>query len=298
MARTATWTNIGTDVTTCQNVEEILTKSGLNYEVEKRPIFLGNGYQIPNKVATVEVGTDRYIGTVSPSYVIYQNRDAFDFINQIPNIQYVKAGETRGGMVYIIGKLPSVTVLNDSFVPYVIFQTSHNGLYNVKATICPLRIVCQNQFAMSFKRMTNTIQVRHSASLVSKIEQAQQLITDTSIYMSGFSNTAEELALLKIGSDMDAYQIIDAFFNSTKEITARQKTVLEEKKTRLFDCYRADDNANFRGTAWGLVNAFTDFATHEEKKKTKNMNETKFMNVTFDTTMLNKLMEVMGVAVK
>ena len=290
--REATWSRVGTDVSDVTSVQDVLTWANLDYEVVKRPIFLGDGYEIKDKVATVKKETGSYIGTVSPSYQIYQNREAFDFIDSIPDIEFVKAGETIRGMVYIIGKLPDLTVLNDTFTPHVIFQTSHNGRFNVRATICPLRIVCQNQFAWTFKHVQNTINLRHSTQLPAKVAQAQQLIIDTAQYMNGFTNTAEELALLKLGDGADVYKIMDAFFQSTKELTERQRTMLEAKEEFFMRCYQADDNAEFRGTAWGLVNAFTDYQTHRERKKTKTADESAFVKVTFDNSALERFMKI------
>lgn len=289
--RTTTWHNIGTDVMDCTSIGQVLTQSGLDYTVEKQPIYLANNTLVPGKVATVRTDTSEVLGVVSKNYKIYQNTDAFDFIGNIENIKFVKAGQTRTGMVYIIGQLPSTTVLGDTFTPYVIFQTSHNGVYTVKATICPLRIVCQNQFAMSFKDSDNTISIQHSSRLPQKIAQAQQLLNDTAVYMSSFTNTAEELALLKVGDKANVNQIINAFFKSTKEITERQQEAINRQKAAILEAYDYNDNANFQGTAWGLVNAFTDFVTHRERKKTKNANESAFMAVTFDTRTLSKFIE-------
>ena len=194
-------------------------------------------------------------------------------------------------MVYVIGQLPNLSVMDDTFTPYVIFQNSHNGLFQVKATICPMRIVCQNQFAYSFKQVRNTISIQHSRLLPTKVAQAQQLITDAAAYMNGFTNTAEELAQLRV-TDTDRYAIMDAFFDSTREISERQKAMIEEQRAFFNRCYEADDNGNFRGTAWGMLNAFTDFTTHKEVKNTAHADESKFMNVTFDTSAMNKFLEL------
>lgn len=291
MTREATWVKVGTDVTAETSVDEILKKAKLNYTVVKEPVYLQDGILVPSRIATIKQETREPIGLVSPRYEIYQNADAFKFLEEIPNIEFVRAGETYNGMVYIIGKLPDLTVLGDTFTPYVIFQTSHNGWFSLRATICPLRMVCQNQFAMSFKNMQNTISIHHSQRIENRVREAQQLLKDTAIYMQGFTDTAEELALLKLTAT-DHNKICDAFFDSTKAITERQQDALEEKKTRLNLCYKADDNANFRGTAWGLINAFADYETHRERKKTALSNETTFSQVTFDTGALAKLIRI------
>ena len=291
MAREATWTRVGTDVSQQTSVEEILKQAHLDYTVIKEPVYLHDGILVPSRIATVKKETREPIGLVSDRYEVYQNADAFKFLEEIPDIEFVRAGETYNGMVYIIGKLPSLTILNDTFTPYVIFQTSHNGWFSLRATICPLRIVCQNQFAMSFKNMENTISIRHSSRIDSCIAEAQQLLKDTALYMQGFTNTAEELALLHI-TDTDRNKIIDAFFESTKAITDRQKEALDEKKTRLNLCYKDADNANFTGTAWGLVNAFTDYETHRERKQTERSAETTFSQVTFDSGAMSRLLSI------
>lgn len=291
MERTTTWSGVGTDVSEKTSVDEILQKAGLDYTVTKEPVYLRDGILVPSRIATIKSETREPIGLVSDRYEIYQNADAFKFLEEIPDIQFVRAGETYNGMVYIIGKLPTLKVLDDEFTPYVIFQTSHNGRFSLRATICPLRIVCQNQFAMSFKNMTNTISIQHSKRLEGRIIEAQQLLKDTAIYMQGFTNTAEELALLKI-TDTDRSKICDAFFESAKAITERQKSSFEEKKSRFNLCYNDDDNGNFRGTAWGLVNALTDYETHKERKQTPHSADTAFMQVTFDPSVMSRMLSI------
>lgn len=291
MEKTTTWSGVGTDVSEKTSVDEILQKAGLDYTVTKEPVYLRDGILVPSRIATIKSETREPIGLVSDRYEIYQNADAFKFLEEIPDIQFVRAGETYNGMVYIIGKLPTLKVLDDEFTPYVIFQTSHNGWFSLRATICPLRIVCQNQFAMSFKNMTNTISIQHSKRLEGRIMEAQQLLKDTAIYMQGFTNTAEELALLKI-TDTDRSKICDAFFESAKAITERQKSSFEEKKSRFNLCYNDDDNGNFRGTAWGLVNALTDYETHKERKQTPHSADTAFMQVTFDPSVMSRMLSI------
>lgn len=290
MSREATWARIGTDVSTQTSVDEILEKAGLNYTVKKEPVFLKDGILVPTRVATIKEETREPIGLVSDRYEIYQNSDAFRFLDEIPDIEFVRAGETYNGMVYIIGKLPDVTVLHDTITPYVIFQTSHNGWFSLRATICPLRIVCQNQFNLSFRSMKNTISIQHSKRLEGRIAEAQQLLIDTATYMKGFTNTAEELAMLKL-TDTDRSAIIDAFFESTKAISERQQEALLEKKSRFSSCYMAEDNSEFRGTAWGLMNAVTDFETHKERKQTAKP-DTAFLNVTFDSNAVQRMLDL------
>ena len=287
--REATWTNVGTNVEMSTTVQEVLEKAKLDYEVEKRPMYIdsdnGNGgILVPDKYATYDVTNGRIKGVVGNTYKILQNRDAFDFVNGIDDkLSFVKAGETKSGMIYIIGRLDDVTVLGDKITPYVIFQNGHNGIYTLKTTICPLRIVCQNQFAMSFKSSPNTISIHHSNSMEGRLVEAQNLMKDVAGYMKKFNNTAEELASTKFTGN--AKDIFNAFFTEamTKKDNEKQLAVVEDKTTLISNIYNYDDNQNFRGTVWGLVNAYADYTTHIlPMRNTDTSEENKFVSVTMD----------------
>lgn len=287
--REATWTNVGTDVEMSTTVQEVLEKAKLDYEVEKRPMYIdsdnGNGgILVPDKYATYDVTNGKIKGVVGNTYKVLQNRDAFDFVNGIDDkLSFVKAGETKSGMIYIIGRLDDVTVLGDKITPYVIFQNGHNGIYTLKTTICPLRIVCQNQFALSFKSSPNTISIHHSNSMEGRLVEAQNLMKDVAGYMKEFNNTAEELASTKFTGN--AKDIFNAFFTEamTKKDNEKQLAVVADKTTLISNIYNYDDNQNFRGTMWGLVNAYADYTTHIlPMRNTDTSEENKFVSVTMD----------------
>lgn len=284
--RNTTWVNIGTEVNGAKTVNEVLERANIGYKVAKMPISVQNTeIVIPGKVATVRTDTNEVLGVVSDNYEICQNEDAFAFVDSVDNVEIVKAGQTYTGMVYMIGKMPSTKVLNDEFTPYLIFQNGHNGKYTVKTTICPLRIVCQNQFNMAFKESANTISIQHSRNYLARLAEAEKLIKRTAQYMQNFGNTVEELAMLKITDKDTVRNIINSFFTYNEDATDRQIRTVEEQREQMFTAYNADDNSNFTGTAWGLVNGFSDYITHREVKNTKNKNDSQFMTVTFDPRM-------------
>lgn len=292
--RQTTWTSIGTNVDMSTTVDEVLETANLNYEVVKQGIYLPNGKEIVGKKATVNPETGKVYGIVSDTYQICQNRDAFQFIANIDDkLSFVKAGETATGMVYIIARLDDVTVLGDTFTPYVIFQNGHNGNFTLKTTICPLRIVCNNQFAMSFKNSSNNITIRHFSRLESQMREAEMLLKNTATYMKNFNEYAEELANVKVHNE---YDIIRHFFeqaNKDKEPTERQLRTIEDKVEALYTTYKnTPDNANFQGTAWGLLNGFTDYNTHLlPQRKTDTAAENRFTTVTMDPRVINHFMQ-------
>lgn len=292
--RTTTWTNLGTNVADCNTVHDVLKKAQLDYTVSTEPIYTQSGLLIPRHVATVAdiAGEPTVLGHVSDKYQICQNAEAFDFVDSISDkLTFEKAGQTQSGMVYIIGKLPSIDVLGDEVQPYVILQNSHNGRYSLKTTICPLRIVCQNQFNFAFGESNNTISILHSSQMIPKIENARILLSSVAKYMEQFKDNAESLASMKLTKNPN--DIINAFFDMALKGNESVKTIekLEMNKAKLINIYNNEDNQNFKGTAWGMVNAYSDYITHQQQKNTANAEENKFLTITFEPRFMQKFVD-------
>lgn len=293
ITREATWNKVGTDIREANSVKEALQISGLDYEVVKAQIYLSDGHRIKDQFATKKKGTDEVFGIVGKDYTIVQNEEAFSFVDGIisEGLTFVKAGETSY-MNYIIASLPEQYILDDKFKPYIIFQNSHAGATTLKAAICPLRIICQNQFTMAFRNSENKISIRHSSSIHEKMDEAQHILQFNAEYMDNFNKMANKMAANKIG-DEKALDIIDKYFLVDDNASTRKVNSNEEKKAILLNVYNAEDNQNFRGTQWGLVNAFSDYITHlDPARKTNKSNISKFVNVTFNNGLMNNFINM------
>lgn len=291
--KTTTWHAIGKDVQECKDMEQVLKASGLDYIVEKKPIFMNQKHddffaKIPNRFVTVRNSDEHPYDVVSDKFEVIQNRDAFDFVNYMGDeLSFEKAGETQSGMIYIIGKLPEVNILGDAFVPHVIFRNGFNGKTKITAAITPLRMVCQNQFNFAFKNAQNAITIRHVRNAESKLEEAKETLRMCADYMQELTMMAERFAAMKITAER-AERIAKYLFPIPEDININpmKRKTLEENRTRFQKAIDADDNANFRGTAWGMINAYTDFITHKEPAgKRSDRFEGKFVNTTFKVSM-------------
>ena len=265
--RTATWTNIGSNIRKASTVQEALELSGLNYTVEKVPVYLDNGLQVPGAFCTKREDSDITYGVVGSQFEIVQNIEGFDFINNmIPEgLKFLKAGENKK-FIYIIAQLPSIDVLGDEVAPHIIFQNSHSGSTTLKATIAPLRIVCENQFNITFKKANNKISLRHTKSIKGRLHTAQEVLIQSSEYLSEFQKSALLMAQKKV-SKSQVDDLMDKIFYIKEEFTPTQVRRVEKKRDKFLKAYQAEDNQNFIGTQWGLVNAYTDFVTHKELRK-------------------------------
>ena len=294
--RTTTFANIGTDITGLKTSEEVLNAAGLNYNVVKKHMYMENSsgqyVDFPDKKFTVIEGTDKVLGVVSSKYEVCQNRDAFNFIDYIggaeEGFEYVKAGQTQGGLVYIIAKIPKINLMGDAITPYIIFQNSHDGLNSIKATICPLRIVCQNQFNVAFKQSPNTVRIIHSSQMDSRILTAREMMRDVADYMKTFEETAEELATKKVAWN-DVIKIFDDVFKyDPAKMSDRQLQNFANARSDFLSCYNTEDNQNFVGTAWGVMNGAADYLTHHRSVR-KTHPDTIFVNTTLLASALTQI---------
>lgn len=291
--RTTTWHAIGKSVEECKDMEQVLKASGLDYYVEKKPIFMNQKHdeffaKIPNRFVTVRNSDDHPYDVVSDKFEVIQNRDAFDFVNYMGDeLRFLKAGETQSGMVYIIGALPEVDILGDKFTPHVLFRNGFDGKVKITAAICPLRLVCQNQFNFAFKNAQNAMTIRHVKNAESKLQEARETLKLSADYMQELNAMAERFAAMKIGQD-GLEKVVKYLFPIPEDtaINPFKRKNLENLRQAFLTAHEQEDNRNFKGTAWGLINAYTDMITHKEPAgKREDRFEGKFVNTTFKVSM-------------
>lgn len=296
-SRIATWDKIGTDISKASSISDALAMSKLDFTVEKKPLFT----PVDDVMTNIDgwcstVGSDGKVrGVVHSTYGVVNNSDAFSLAEALHdegNLSFVKGGETYKGMSYLIMSLPQFKVLNDDVKLFFILQNSFAGQQALRAAIVPLRIVCQNQFRVAFRDADNTITIRHTRTAMDRLDAAREMLGFAGEYITCFQKYAEKLVAAKITKDQ-INQFINAMFPlkaDASDLSIRRNNVL---KADFMQCYKAEDNANFTGTAWGLLNAWQDFETHSVGFKQKaQAADYKFMQLSNSGS--NKASEVLG----
>jgi phage/plasmid-like protein (TIGR03299 family) len=278
--RATMWANIGTDVSKAKNGTQLLKQAGLDFKVEKRPLYtmVDESYTtetaggihtkripVPNRSAIVD-STGHIHGVVGSRYTPIQNEDAFAFLDDMYSdgeFEFVKAGITPSDMVYVVAKLPETRVLGDKFEPHVILQNSHNGYYPFAAVEVPVRVFCQNQFNGLFKRHKESrILIRHTRSAEQRMKFLVELKRFNQNYFREFETFAIETSKQKVG-DKRLRTIMKALFPEPEgDVKPAVIDRWEEQVNCFKQAYGADDNQNIKGTVYGVINAFADYATH------------------------------------
>ena len=267
--RRESWYKCGTDVRGCTDYRDVLRKANLDYKVELKPVHVADEHgtlrPVKDRFATVRNTDGHVYEIVSDRYQVLQNEDAFDFVGSFANLTDLKwkqAGETAGGLVWMIAGLPEQNILDDVFRPYIIFQNSFNTKGGVKTALTPLRMVCRNQFNFAFKHSSGVHNIKHVGWMEGKLIEAQNAFSHVISHMDALNETAERLAVTRLDG-ITAHKLMNELFplkEDSKSGFARDHA--ERTRDAFTACLNADDNSNYRDTAWGWVNAYTDYTTH------------------------------------
>ena len=263
--RNLPWNQLGVDVTGAVDVQDALTTADLNWDVVSNPIYDEFGNVIEGYSANTRTSDGEVLGIVGQRYQVVQNLEAFDFVNSLvqSGVQFEKAGVFhRGRAVWLLAKLPETMILGDNFSPYVVFINSHDGTGAIKIAMIPMRIACSNALNFALKHATRQWSTRHMGNITAKLEEAKHTLGLANNYMLELNNDANRLAL-KSFTDAQFESAFDRVFpvDRNKDSERKIRNVMEIKEG-MFNALKASDLSNFRGTAWGVINAVTDYVDH------------------------------------
>lgn len=290
--REKAWHSLGTIIEDYPTSAEALKFAGLNYTVEKRPLFtLDNvnfdllnaltdgiepGVSVPNYYANVRTDTDEVLGVVGKDYQIVQNMEAFSFFDSIvgndDGIKYETAGAlSKGERIFITAKLPEyIRVGRDDLIEqYLFLTTSHDGFGSITAAFTPVRIVCRNTLNATMKNQQNTIRIRHTSSATERLKQAHQLMGISSRLGQEMEELYNHWAKIRI-NDREVKRLIEVAMAPSREVLT---SLQEEKRDTLSshylniveNVYRFASSApsqleeTTKGTLFGAYNAVSGY---------------------------------------
>ena len=285
--------------------EEALEAAGLNWHVDSREIFDETGSVIEGFKRNVRDSDGQTLGIVSNRYKIVQNDEAFAFTDNLigDGNRYETAGSLRDGkQIWLLCKTPRQKVLGDDVDPYICFTNTHDGTGSIKVCMTPVRVVCQNTLNFALARASRSWSTRHIGDINGRLHEAQRTLELAGAYMDDFAETADRLANYSL-TQTQVEELVNELFPVPEDATDRMKRNVQDLRDGLLYCCYAPDLSKFQNTAWGVVNAASDFATHAAPKRvTKNSDENRWGNllngnVIIDTTFL-RLAQLAGVTKK
>lgn len=281
VVRSRFFDDVGRPIQGATNLEEAIVQSGLDYEVQKLPIFFNPRIgktpkmtKIPDRYAVYRTDTHTPMGIVSKKYEILQNREAFNFLDSLiaGGAMFETAGTygLNGAKSFISISTQKIKVLDDDIQPYIVLTNSFDGTGTVKVSFSPIRVFCSNTLALISKKVKslhlNSLSVRHTKSMAIAMEQGKEILFQNTQYLETLKSISELLAVTPF-SEEAFKKMCEVFYpidnNQTKKAVTMNTEMLEE----LFRAYKQDDLGNFSGTAYRAFQAISDFESHKTSQR-------------------------------
>lgn len=287
------WHGLGTEVQEAPASIDALIYAGLDWRVEQRDVYTGDGALIPGYKANIRNTDNAVLGIVSDRYKVVQNEDAFQFTDDLlgEGVTYETAGALQDGKkVWMLAKMPHRYIIaGDEIAPYLVVMNSHDGSSGIKVAMTPIRVVCQNTLNLALNSAKRIWTTKHTENVMSRVHEARETLMLAETYMGELGRSIDDLSKIKL-TDKKVMEFMQEFFPITEDMPEVQRKnnlrLLNDMKRRYFD---APDLSHVSRNGYRFVNAVSDFATHAEPiRRTRNYNENLFLRTVEGNPMIDK----------
>jgi phage/plasmid-like protein (TIGR03299 family) len=279
-SRSVPWHGGGNVTGRWQTTDEALIAGGLDWEVVKEPVER-KGVRVPNKNFTIKRkkdGSEKVLGIVADPFPVLQNDEGFAFVDTLlagtDDKAYVEtAGELRRGkVVFMSVKLPEqITIANSDLLDlYLNFRMGHDGTMSVITEITPIRIECTNTMILSSQLAKHRWAIPHTGKMHDRLVQVEQAFKNITAYTEQLVWMGDTLVATKVSDEELTRFLMDALPN---------RPTTEDRISEIVNLFNTSNTipTQFRGTAWGALNATTEFFEHGRDTRSP---EAMFQNVT------------------
>ena len=270
MARGAAWHHLGQTVTEAQTWEEAMRLAHLDWTVRKDRLFTAQGAPV-DAFGIFRDDNDAFLGAVGDRYSPIQNRYQFDFVDAIlaaeDGAHYETAGALgKGERVFCLAKIGAdfeIAGTGDRHETYLLFVNSHDGTGAARALVTTVRVVCQNTLNAALRQDGKAaLRIKHTKNAESRLNAARELVAGATVTVKDVREKLDTLAQRKL-TKKARVNIMSRVFNA--ESKKGENTI-----TNVMELFERNDNdavPEIRGTAYNMLNAFTEFVDHNRPVK-------------------------------
>lgn len=271
------WHNLGSQVNPGSSVEEWRKAGGLDWDaVRTEVIFNGKNDEYafwPDKHVLYRSDTGKPLSVVSKDYQTVQPAHILEFFKELADkgdFQIETVGSLKEGRrIWALARVgENANVMDDHVAPYLMLATSYDGSMATTAAFTAVRIVCNNtlQRALSNANGDHTVTIPHSAMF--KADSVRQELGIALTSWDEFTIKANRMAARKVTDDeMDAYllDIIEPPYGKTYTAGQVRNSKGYQRIVGLFKGGQLGSGQDaINGTAWGLLQATTQYVDHEQ----------------------------------
>lgn len=267
--RIPAWHQLGQSVDGAMNWEDAMRLANLDFEVEKVRMKNPITNDLVDVWGIIRNDNNDFLGAVGERYTPIQNKSLFSFIDGIigeDGMHYETAGVLgKGERVFVMAKVGEYDVLGtgDKHDTYLLGVGSHDGTMSQTFKMTETRVVCQNTLTQALNGKGTAVTAKHTANGERKLTEAMKLLRRTQVTAKSVEEIMNELAQRKVNTQVVADTVAKLF--NIKAVDEKIPTVTVNQISKVKELFESNDHdafPQFRGTAYNLLNSFTEYADH------------------------------------
>lgn len=266
------WHGLGTSLHPGTPLEVWLQASGLGFDYSLAPVAFLDSHVFPEKQVIFRSDTREPLSVVSNRYQVVQPREVLEFFRDLTDLhgfEIETAGSLKGGaVVWALAQTGrELTFGQDRTSQYVLLMTSCDGSLATRATLTSVRVVCWNTLTLALNNgAAHLVVTRHSTRFdASAVKRNLGLVDDA---WAAFGDRAREMTKVKLGDLSAREAVIEIFGDPDKPVDEQPNQRAMAQVIQMFEGHgRGSRLPSAEGTAWGLLNAVTEYVDHHAPER-------------------------------
>ncbi len=278
--RDTPWHGLGNQLTPNQPIERWISEAGMDWSINDSPVLFNvsaDGLHIRNHsdskvlyrsdtLAPLSVVSNRY-QVVQPEEVLHFYKDLVD----AGGFELETAGVLKGGKkLWALARTGQETVLRggDRVKAYLLLATSCDGTLCTTAQFTSVRVVCNNTLQMAVGDSSGAVKVPHSTKFDPKAVK-ESLGIGLSAWDAFIANI-KDLASRPVSGQEATQFFSDVLDEQVLDIEGGPTSKAMQQVTALYSGVGMGSLLpGSRGTAWGLLNAVTEYVDHQRRARSQ-----------------------------
>lgn len=274
------WHGKGQKLEDGASIETWAEAAGMDFSIIKQPVsyeFKGEQKTYADRVVLHRSDTGTGLAVVSPQYKVVQPPEILEFYRNLVDGMGFKletAGVLFGGKKYwALASIGEEAVIqnDDKIKGYLLLATACDGSMATTAQYESVRVVCNNTLQMALSKHGGAVKINHRTAFNSK--EVQNMLGIADLTWNGFIGDVNVLANVHL-AEQEAERLIASIYGADKTNDEEVLHVLDHNRAaqQVLELFNGAGMgaglSSAKGTAWGLMNAVTQFYDWERPSKT------------------------------
>jgi len=277
------WHGLGSQLSQNQPLEVWQSEAGMNWHIEESPVrfvagassHLGSIHSFPEQKVLYRSDTKDPLSVVSQRYKVVQPNEVLEFyrdLTEYAGYELETAGVLKGGKKFwALARTGQSSVLKgrDEVNGYLLLATSCDGTLATMATPTTVRVVCNNTLAIAVNGASQAIRVPHSTEF--NPQRVKQQLGISVSQWSEFMYRMKTLSERKVKPKEALQYFLQVICSTDTDLEDRKQLPQHRALQKVQDLYQGQGRGaqlvSAQDTAWGLLNAVTEFVDHEKRAR-------------------------------